>query len=226
MQKSILVVDDDTVFLKMMSRILGDSDKYHVYTANRALEALDMLSNEIDLVILDIYFFDNDKNDIDGIECLSLFREKGYDGIICMYTGDPSPTLLFQAVLAGADDYIVKGEEYDICTEIEKLLKHDAPAGTGEKEGFSIDCAFLRSRGLTQQQVDLLDAYAEYGYPRIKEFANRMGISETSLWKRLSRIRDKLGMDSMSQITHLMTSITILNSRMEKRRRSQRTDDR
>ena len=102
MKKSILIVDDDTDILKMMSRVLGYGDEYCIYTSNRASEALGMLSKPIDLVILDIYFLDDEKNDIDGIECLRLLREKGYNGIICMYTGDPSPTLLFQAALAGA----------------------------------------------------------------------------------------------------------------------------
>ena len=72
---------------------------------------------------------------------------------------------------------------------------------------------FLKSAGLCDSEIHLLSIYVKNNYPRVKEFSVLLDISETSLWKRLARIRGKLRLDNMSQIAHLLTSLSLIENR-------------
>ena len=216
---SILFVDDDPTMLSILERIFGPMENYKYITAIDSKNALEKCSPEIDLVLLDIHLGEDGS---DGIYVANKLRENHYDGIICMFTGDASPALLFQSVLAGANDYILKGPTCDIVKEVSRLValgkdkfdnSDDILVKPIEESGY------LRTLGLSNKETQLLSYFAEYGYPRIKEFAVHMNVSETCLWKRLARIRDKLKMDSTSQIAHLLTSISLMDVRNGSRKR-------
>ena len=207
---SILFVDDDTTMLRILQRTFGQIETFHFYTAANSTEAISKCSSDIDLVLLDIHL---GETGADGLTVAKHLRETKYDGIICMFTGDTSPSLLFQAILAGANDYILKGPKCNIVKEITRLIKMGKDISDANADNPIEESAYLRTRGLSSNETQLLSDFATYGYPRIKEFAIQLNISETCLWKRLARIRDKLNMDSTSQIAHLLTSISLMDVR-------------
>ncbi|MCP4614600.1 MAG: response regulator [Planctomycetes bacterium] len=213
----ILVVDDEIPTLQSVEITFNNSSEYRVLTTNSTVDAISIIEKiHPDIVLLDIHFHDGDNN---GIECVQKARSIGYDGIICMFTGDSSPGLLFESALAGADDYIVKGPMYSLSEEIVRILERKSIADHAEfTENIIAEGSFLRSRGLQKEQAKLLADFASLGYPRIKEFSNQTGIPEHRLWKRLSRIRNKLGVDSMTKVTHLLTAISIFGTPFVKNR--------
>jgi CheY-like chemotaxis protein len=67
--KKILIVDDDSVNLKMLRNIF-DNDEFHVIQASGGFEAVDIAKNDHpDLIILDIVM-----PDIDGGEVASILK--------------------------------------------------------------------------------------------------------------------------------------------------------
>ncbi len=200
----ILIVDDERPFLNFIQRLFKNIGEHTVISAINIECALKSISDgHPDIVLADIHLDDKGKN---GVDFVLQARTNGYKGVICMLTGDSSPILLLQSALAGADDYIVKGPSCDLPSEVERLLEN---RDFGLHENPIADSAFLRSKGIRDSQADLLAKFSSLGYPRLKELANQIDLPEHSLWKRLSRIRDKLDMDGMSQVTHLLTAISI-----------------
>ena len=221
---AMLFVDDDPVMLNIFKRTFGQMEMFRLHTASNTVEAMDLYSPDIDLILLDIHLGENYSS---GVRIASMLREKGFKGIICMFTGDASPALLFQSVLAGANDYILKGPTCNLVGEIMRLIEFGKDDSDGQEEILRNpieESAYLRSAGLSGKETLLLKEFAENGYPRIKEFAVKLSISETCLWKRLARIRDKLRMDSTSQIAHLLTSLSMMDVANSKQRTANRFD--
>ncbi len=207
-KRVLLVVDDEESVLRFVKRLYRNSSKYEILTASKDQEALKLISSrDPDIVLMDIYLR---HQSISGIECVKRARKSGYSGIICMFTGDPAANVLLESALAGADDFILKGPKCNLTEEIDRIMEWSTlECGPTSAAAAIEDGAFLRSRGLREEQRSLLAEYATLGYPRIKEFANQIDIPDYSLWKRLSRIRDKLGLDSMSKIAHLLTAVSV-----------------
>lgn len=105
MVKSILVIDDDSMNLKMAEFILKQK-KYRVLLANSGAEGLIMLRRgNIDLVLLDI-----EMPDMNGIETLENIRkESRFAELPVMFlTASGEPKDVLDAVMLGALDYIKK----------------------------------------------------------------------------------------------------------------------
>ncbi len=97
----ILVVDDDTDIRNLVSLYLK-SENYETLEASDGIDALNKISEEIDLVILDTMM-----PRMDGIETCIKIREKFNMPIIFLTskTGDADKMIGFSS---GADDYIIK----------------------------------------------------------------------------------------------------------------------
>jgi len=210
----LLLVDDDEMILKSFSRALGIDGTFEVFTASTADGALEeAAAKKPDIILLDIHLGE----DVDGIECARRLRNNDYRGPIFMLTGDASMEMLMQAALAGADDYLIKGDTDSIVQEVKRLHSlYTERIESGEELYDIADSGFLRSLRLEPAQAELLAEFAKRGFPREKELANQLDVSQTSLWKRLSRIREKLDMDCMSQITHMLTTIRIFGYQRKK----------
>ena len=101
--------------------------------------------------------------------------------------------------------------------KVEDMLRdEESISGADAYQNAITSCSFLRSRGLNKEQISLLADYAALGYPRLKEFSNSMDIPEHSLWKRLSRIRNKLDVDCMTKIAHILTALSVFSVRTKK----------
>ncbi|MFB6185253.1 MAG: response regulator transcription factor [Halobacteriaceae archaeon] len=98
MASSILIVDDEQELTKLYK--LWIEDTYSVQTANSGHEALNKLSADIDIVLLD-----RRMPDISGKEVLQTIRDTEGNCSVAMITGVP-PTE--DVIDMGFDEYLVK----------------------------------------------------------------------------------------------------------------------
>ena len=81
--KKVVIVDDDESIRKTFFMILNES--YRVYLAQDPHEALRRFGDaKIDLIIADLKL-----PDLNGLEMISKFREKGYKGDVIMISAYP-----------------------------------------------------------------------------------------------------------------------------------------
>lgn len=118
----IVAVDDSTIVLKMVERVL--SDKYEVYPFTDGMKALIFMENKAkkpDLIILDI-----EMPGVDGYMVLDLIRmaEHLKDVPVIFLTSNKDKEDVIKAFSNGAKDYIVKPvSEKTLLDKIQSLLK-------------------------------------------------------------------------------------------------------
>lgn len=102
-RKNILVVDDETMNIKMVEHILKDVSDLHVIGAKTKEETFEALEDqEIHLILLDLMM-----PDIDGFELYQMIREK-YRVPVVLMTADKSIETLQKISELGIDDYLTK----------------------------------------------------------------------------------------------------------------------
>jgi CheY-like chemotaxis protein len=101
-KKKILVVDDESMNLKMVQHILKD-EPYEVICASSAKEALELLEgNEFDMVLLDLVM-----PDVKDFElCISI--KENYTIPVVLMTADKNLDTMQKAVELGIEDYVTK----------------------------------------------------------------------------------------------------------------------
>ncbi|MCP4675510.1 MAG: response regulator [Deltaproteobacteria bacterium] len=214
MSTSILIVDDEPQVLKFCKKQLGRGGELEIHAATNALEALRQIEEIMPrLVLLDAQL---DVDGMDGIACLTEMRSKGFEGTVCILTDDSSLELLFNAAMAGADAFLDKSNTFgNFAWEMERLLEIPAIKRVASLGPFDpcLGGAFLRSKGLDEFQIELLTKYTNMGFPFEKDLAYVYGISISALSKRFARIKNKLGIDNMSQMVRLMTILSMYGAR-------------
>ena len=78
--KKILVVDDQTLYLKSLELALRK--KYQILTASNYQEALECLKDNVSLALIDIRLDENDDKNIDGLKILEWIK-MNKPGIAC-----------------------------------------------------------------------------------------------------------------------------------------------
>ena len=105
--QSVLVVDDEPFVLKATAFILRRLGFEAVYTADSAQQAIDYIDSEnrsVSLVLCDL-----NMPDVDGVELLRMFAERGFEGDIVLFSGEDSRTLSMAESLAKARNLSVLG---------------------------------------------------------------------------------------------------------------------
>lgn len=94
----VLLVDDDPQILELFTRFL--EDVYEIRTAESGDEALSVMSDEVDVVLLD-----RRMPKMPGHETLTMLRKAGFDQPVAMITAvDPD----FDVLEMDFDEYVVK----------------------------------------------------------------------------------------------------------------------
>lgn len=107
----ILLVDDEAVFTKNMSRLL-DARGYRAFPVNSGAEAIRALENDdFDVVVLDLKM-----PGMDGLTTLKEIRKLGLFTQTLILTGHGSIDSALEAVKLGAYDYLTKPCEIDELT--------------------------------------------------------------------------------------------------------------
>jgi DNA-binding NtrC family response regulator len=101
-QASLLLVDDDDAFRRVMERELQRLG-FSVATVASGRDALHAMAQEPDVVLLDLRL-----PDIDGLEVLKIIREKNVGVDVIILTGHGSIDTAIEAIRMGAFDYVSK----------------------------------------------------------------------------------------------------------------------
>lgn len=99
---NLLIVDDDETIQRLLSMAAKDHG-WRPVLAGSGLEAVDLMSPEIEAVILDLSL-----PGMDGIATIGHLHEKSPDVPIIMLTGTNDAETAVQALKAGATDYLTK----------------------------------------------------------------------------------------------------------------------
>jgi len=126
---TVLIVEDDQELLQALSDTLT-IEGYSVHTANTLAKAVAVLNkNEIDLIISDVNFNDEDSFVLEtGVDLLKYTRENSLSIPFVLMTAYATVDKAVEAVKLGAIDYLVKPFEAEqLITIVEKntLTKND-----------------------------------------------------------------------------------------------------
>lgn len=104
---TILIVDDSPEDREVYTRHLQkgtDGFGHHIFASETGQGGIQLCKDEDpDCILLDYSL-----PDMDGLDFLSLLKEKGYPGAVIMLTGQGSEKVAVEAMKSGAQDYLVK----------------------------------------------------------------------------------------------------------------------
>ena len=113
----ILCIDDHEDTSEMLKLLLVQED-YEVLTAVTLQEGLRLATSQE----FDLYVFDKHLPDGSGLELCAKLNEVT-PGVPCLfYTGDAYDIHRFEALAAGADDYVAKPDIDGLIESVRKLL--------------------------------------------------------------------------------------------------------
>src|SRR3954468_17092073 len=127
MPERVLVVDDDALVRRMLTRTLAAEgfDVEHVADGGAALAAAEATAP--DLVVLDVTM-----PGLDGLAVCRRLRANGLRGSVLMVTARDAVADRVAGLQAGADDYLVKPFAVEeLVARLHALLRRGAPGATG-----------------------------------------------------------------------------------------------
>ena len=188
--KQILIVEDDSFFLKMLCYNLA-ADGYGITSALNARTAIEALrTREFDLVLLDINLPDGN-----GFELCKLIKPDHPDTIVIFLTANDQESDQIRGYEVGAVDYITKpfviGALQRKIKAMFSMLEHHRPAKDIYDDGmlfldFSEQTASLNGKPLTLSPME---------YKMLNLFRDEKFVDEHTLTTTVSRIRSKIEAD-------------------------------
>lgn len=125
-KKMIVAVDDSSITLKRLTKVLGGQYELHAFSVgNRALKFLKDRTPA--LVILDI-----DMPEINGYQMLESIRETEHlkNVPVIFLTSNNEKDYVVKAVAGGANDYVIKPIDEEILMKKVRAVLEDAPGGS------------------------------------------------------------------------------------------------
>lgn len=124
-KKKIVLVDDDTVFLKMLKANLMEHDSFEIETYPTGEQFLETISNSIDLVILDFHLNGINQEAMNGLETLDKIKSFNAEIPVIMLSSQDKIEVAIECMHHGAIDYIVKSETafFRVNQSINKLFE-------------------------------------------------------------------------------------------------------
>lgn len=116
----IFVVDDNSLFLKVLRKSLAENDEYHVIPISSGQECLNRLSEHPDIVSLDYTL-----PDYNGKEILEQIKKQIPDTHVIIVSGQNDINTAIDLLKFGAYDYIVKSVDTreKIAIAIKKIIE-------------------------------------------------------------------------------------------------------
>lgn len=215
---NILIADDEKEIVRLL-RIYIEANDNQVFEANDGKKALEILEKEnIDLAIVDIMM--PGKN---GYEIIKHVRKGSYIPILVISAKVELSDRVFGIDL-GADDYITKPfEPLEVAAKVRAHLRRTGIQNAPEKEKNHIEVGSLvlncdecvvinagETYELTKAEYKVLKLFMEH--PRrvftkeqIYEYAweNEYAVDDNTIRVIISRLRDKIGNDTIKTIRGL-----------------------
>lgn len=162
----LLIVDDEELNLKMLSRLLS-GPRYTLYTAANGKDAVGLAEKiKPDLVLLDMKM-----PGLDGVEtCSILKKSEGTSQIpVIMLTGCPDKEAKLRCLRAGANDFLAKPiDDVELQLRVNNLLEFKRYADT------------RRSNALLQKSKEILEEKTRELEAALKDRFNFQDIITTS----------------------------------------------
>jgi len=194
---TVAIVEDDQKIRSSLATILGDEEGFQCCgayeSAEEALEELEELSPKV--VLLDINL-----PGIDGIECARRLRGFENSPQIIMLTIRQDPEIIFDALSAGANGYLLKPPTaVELLESIRDVSKGGAPMTASIAR--RVVQSFRQPRppsaeieGLSPREREVLDLLSKgFAY---KEVSAELGISYSTVQRHIERIYQKLHVHS------------------------------
>lgn len=190
--KIALIVDDHAVVRNGVSKSLESQGGFHIYEAASASEAMAQIAKlNPDLIIIDINLPDGN-----GLEVVSWVRSISSTIAIVVLSLHESDEYVLAAMSAGASAFVQKAAPLrELLASIDHAIS--TPLSFSAKD---IAGAISRSKntyGLSQRELQILSQLHK-GAP-LKEFAQTLFITESTLKTHLSSIYRKLGVSNRVQ---------------------------
>ncbi len=106
----LFLVDDDAVYLKLMEIEFLNHADFDIETYPTGELCLENLSHSPDVIILDYYLDDINKNAMNGIETLDKIKAINPDIPVIMLSSQDKIDIAISCMHHGAFDYVVKSE--------------------------------------------------------------------------------------------------------------------
>lgn len=106
----IFLVDDDSVYLKMLEIDFLDHADFIIETYPTGERCIESLSNNPDIIILDYHLDGIDKNAMNGIETLDKIKAFNPDIPVIMLSSQDKIEVAISCMHHRAHDYVVKSE--------------------------------------------------------------------------------------------------------------------
>lgn len=180
-KKRILIVDDDTDILNMLSEALTMAG-YLVYCAKDATEGMRLLDESIDLLILDVMM-----PGLDGFEFCKKIRSKVQCPIIFL-TAKVLEADLIHGLAIGGDDYLTKpfsiGElKARILANLRQSERHQSPKRTCLfLNGVEID---LKTREIWYENKRVLLTKREYEIVELLVLNTNQVFSKEQIYEKI-----------------------------------------
>ncbi len=120
---NLLLVEDDESYLGFLIKLFSGSKKttFNLKKASCLSRAVDVLVNDsVDVILLDLNLPDSN-----GINTLSTIKNCAHDVPVIILTGDDDKSQAMEALKLGAQDYLLKGEDFtrNIVFKVEYALE-------------------------------------------------------------------------------------------------------
>jgi len=106
-QKLIFIVDDDP-FINMLVVKRFTSEGYQLEAFEYGEDCLKELGKNPDLIILDYFFVNSEREVMNGMEVFNKIKELKPDLPVIMLSGQDKGEIVLELARKGIDDYIIK----------------------------------------------------------------------------------------------------------------------
>lgn len=107
---TILLVDDDFIFLEMLKESLVDEEKYNIVGFQSGEECLNHLHLKPDVIVLDYFLNSENPNARNGLDILKEIKKRDSKVKVIILSGQEDGNLVYDFVRENAANYVVKDD--------------------------------------------------------------------------------------------------------------------